>query len=80
MKPAYRGQHVGHQLIEALLAEERDTVYLECASHNETYYARFGFQAIPWQDAPMPLKLKSLVGSFFARLVGRRLVTMKRET
>jgi amino-acid N-acetyltransferase len=78
VKPAYRGQHVGATLIKGLLANEAGDVYLECRSHNEGYYARFGFQTISWWQAPMPLKLKAGLGHYVGKLFGIKLLAMKR--
>lgn len=80
VKLAYRGQYIGEQLVTALLADEQGDVYLECRSHNEGYYARFGFQTIPWRQTPMPLKLKAGIGHYVGKLIGFKLVTMKRGT
>ena len=79
VKEAYRGQHIGEKLIEALLAQESGDVYLECEQKNETYYNRSGFHRIPWHQAPMPLKLKTLIGGTFVRLFGYHIIAMKRE-
>jgi N-acetylglutamate synthase-like GNAT family acetyltransferase len=78
VKQPYRGQHIGEMIIEALLEHEPGDVYLECRSHNEGYYQRFGFQRIPWWQAPMPLKVKAGMAHFIAKLFGVELLTMKR--
>ncbi len=78
VKAPYRGQHIGERLVEALLADEKGDVYLECRDHNEGYYARFGFQTVPWWQTPMPLKLKAGIGSNLGGLFGIKLLTMKR--
>lgn len=79
VKADYRGQHVGERLIAALLAQESGDVYLECEQKNETYYNRAGFRRIPWHQAPMPLKLKTLIGGTIIRLFGFRIIAMKRD-
>jgi amino-acid N-acetyltransferase len=78
VKEAYRKQGVGERLVEALLANESGDVYLECLSHNEHYYAKFGFQRIAWWQAPMPLRLKVGFG-VIGRLFGFRVIAMKRS-
>ncbi len=78
VQEAFRKQGVGAQIVQALLAQEMGDVYLECLSHNEHYYGRFGFHTIRWWQAPMPLKLKSGIGSIVGRLFRVRLITMKR--
>jgi amino-acid N-acetyltransferase len=78
VREAYRKQGVGELLVDALLANETGDVYLECLSHNEHYYEKFGFKRIPWWQAPMPLKLKAGMGQTVGRLLGFRVVAMKR--
>jgi amino-acid N-acetyltransferase len=74
-----RGQGIGGRIIERLLAEETGRVYLECAARMVPYYERFGFREIDRRDAPGPLRVKSAIGNFFARLMGTRLAVMARE-
>jgi N-acetylglutamate synthase-like GNAT family acetyltransferase len=74
----FQKQGIGGMLIEALVARESGVVYLECRKPLERYYARFGFKAIPWWHAPMPLKLKSGLGTMLGRLFGVRLAVMRR--
>ena len=78
VKASYRQQGVGALIVNALLARETGEVYLECVAANERYYTRFGFQRIPWWQAPMPLKLKAGL-SQIVRLLGYRVVTMRRK-
>lgn len=73
-----RGQGIGGLVIRALLEGEPGDVYLECSSRMASYYVRFGFQEIRWQDAPMPLRLKAGMGNLLGRLLGRRLAVMVR--
>lgn len=73
-----RGQGIGTLLIEALLAKHTGPIYLECAARLTSYYARFGFEVIRWQDAPMPLKLKAGLANVVDRLFGIHFATMKR--
>ena len=74
-----RGRGIGGQIIRALLAEERGTVYLECRDRLVPYYARFGFVEIPWRSAPMPLRFKAGLGNLLGRLFGIRIAVMKWE-
>ncbi len=78
VKEDYRKQGVGEMLVKALLASESGDVYLECLIHNERYYGKFGFERIPWWQAPMPLKLKVAFGQI-GRLFGYRVIAMKRS-
>lgn len=73
-----RRRGIGAQIVEALLATEQGEVYLECLDEMASYYARFGFQPLPWWQAPAPLKLKAGLGNLFGRLFGYRVVTMRR--
>ncbi|MBI5668823.1 MAG: GNAT family N-acetyltransferase [Chloroflexi bacterium] len=78
VKEPYRRQGVGARIIHALLERETGDVYLECLDHNAAYYARFGFERVPWWRTPMPLKLKAGVMGRILRLFGYRLITMRR--
>lgn len=78
--PEYRRQGIAARVIEALLQERTDTIYLECLSPMASFYTRFGFHQIPWQQAPMPLKLKAGVGNILGRLVGLRVAVMRRDS
>jgi amino-acid N-acetyltransferase len=77
--PAYRGQGVASKIIETLLDGRTDTIYLECMGQRASFYTRFGFQEIPWPQAPMPLKLKAGLGNMIGRLFGLRVAVMKRD-
>jgi len=74
-----RGQGIAARLIEGLLADQPGDVYLECGSYLAGYYQRFGFEEIPWQQAPMPLKLKAGLGRTIGRLWGWCTVVMVRR-
>ena len=77
--PEYRGRGISAKIIETLLDGRTDTIYLECAGRMASYYTRFGFEEIPWQQAPIPLKLKAALGNLIARLFGIRIAVMKRN-
>lgn len=74
--PERRGEGVGGALIEALTALVDGPIYLECRSDLASYYARFGFREIRPREAPMPLKLKSMLGNAIAGLFGLRIAVM----
>lgn len=77
--PEHRRQGIATRIIETLLDGRTDTIYLECAGRMASYYTRFDFREIPWQQAPMPLKLKAGLGNMLGRLFGFRIAVMKRE-
>lgn len=78
-RPQHRGVGVAAAIIRRLIADCQalGPVYLECRAHMASYYRQFGFEEIRWQQAPMPLKLKSGIGAFFARLFGLKLAVMR---
>lgn len=76
-KKAYRGQGIGGKLIAALEELAGRPLYLLCASHNESYYLRFGYETISWWDAPNFLKLK-LSPTLLFRLFGIRVLIMRK--
>jgi len=80
-RPQFEGRGIGGAVIGRLVADWPlpGPIYLECQSHNTTYYQRFGFKEIPWYQAPMPLKLKSGMGAMLGRLFGFRVSAMMLE-
>jgi len=70
-----RGRGIGGRIVRALLAQADGPVYLECAERMRGYYARVGFEEIPWQEAPFPLRFKARL----ARLMGGRIAVMRWE-
>jgi amino-acid N-acetyltransferase len=79
VKAAYRKQGVGALIINTLLAGETGVVYLEAEAHNERYYARFGFERIPFWRAPMPLTFKAALTKTMGLFMGFRMVVMRRR-
>jgi N-acetylglutamate synthase-like GNAT family acetyltransferase len=75
--PDYQGRGIAAEIIETLLEGQTATVYLECATRMAAYYTRFGFQEIPWWQAPMPLNLKAGLGNVIGRLGGWRIAVMR---
>ena len=73
--PEYRGRGIATALISALEARAGRPLYLLCQDKMERYYNRFGYQTIPWREAPAPLKVK-LAASWLFRLVGVRVLVM----
>ncbi len=76
--PERRQNGVGGAIITALTARESGPLFLFCLAFREPYYAKFGFQRVGRRDLPGILKGKYLLGFVFTRLVGRKLIAMKR--
>jgi N-acetylglutamate synthase-like GNAT family acetyltransferase len=78
-RPDFEGRGIGGAVIGRLVADWPlpGPIYLECQSHNTTYYQRFGFREIPWYRAPMPLKLKSGVSNLLGLLFGIKVSAMQ---
>jgi N-acetylglutamate synthase-like GNAT family acetyltransferase len=76
--PNRRENGVGGALIRALLAREHGPLVLFCLSFREPYYAKFGFKRCGVRDLPGVFKLKYAVGAAFTRLIGHRVIAMKR--
>lgn len=75
---AWRGRGIGSMIVRALLEDEPGPVYLECGASLTGYYARFGFEEIPWWRAPVPLSLKAGAANLVARVFGKRIAVMRR--
>ncbi len=57
--PTQRQQGLGTQLVQHLIQQSTQPLYLECLGKDlEQYYRRFGFMSIPWNLLPSQLKLK----------------------
>ncbi len=57
--PAWRGQGLGKFLVEHLIRQATQPLYLEClGSSLAKFYSRFGFVPVSWQELPRSLKLK----------------------
>ncbi len=75
-----RGRGIGSQLIQSVITQSPQTLYLFCRPQLEDYYARFGFRAIDVQEAPPSLRVRYAIGRFITRLVVKRpVLMMKRE-
>ena len=68
--PAWQGHGVGGALVRALLARERNTLYLMCEDSLERYYTRFGFVRV-YSELPPYFQRIVRVADFAARIVGR---------
>jgi amino-acid N-acetyltransferase len=56
---AWRGRGLGSYLVQHLIQEATQPLYLEClGSKLAQFYTRFGFVPISWQELPPPLKRK----------------------
>lgn len=77
VRPDLRGQGIAGAIIGALVADEPGEIYLECAGRLVPFYERFGFERVPWQSVPMPLKIKAGIGHTLGKLFGMELATMR---
>ena len=50
--PACQGLGIGGAIVETLIARAAGPLYLRCASHNESYYPRFGFRTLTPKEMP----------------------------
>ncbi len=73
-----RQNGVGGAIIQALIEREHGPLLLFCLAFREPYYAKFGFQRCGLRDLPGEFKWKYALGTVFTRLVGRRLIVMRR--
>lgn len=73
-----RQSGVGGALINALIAREDGPLLLFCLAFREPYYAKFGFRRCGRRELRGELKLKYMAGSIMTRLIGKRLIVMRR--
>ncbi len=76
--PERRQTGVAGTIINALLARESGPLLLFCLAFREPFYAKFGFCRVGLADIPGEFKLKYALGAGFTRLVGQRVIVMKR--
>jgi N-acetylglutamate synthase-like GNAT family acetyltransferase len=69
---------VGGAIIKALIARETGPLLLFCLAFREPFYAKFGFRRVGLSDIPGAFKLKYALGTAFTRLLGQRVIVMKR--
>lgn len=56
VEPEYQGKGVGSMVMKALLEREPGELYLTCLRHNVTYYQRFGFRELKFEEFPPDMK------------------------
>lgn len=55
----FRGQGLGSRLIQHLIHQATQPLYLECVGQKlAQYYTRFGFVPVSWEDLPPSLQRK----------------------
>lgn len=59
---------IGSVLVKTLQAKAAGPVYLTCESRLTTYYARFGFEEVPFQDAPPYFRRLGRIANLLYRL------------
>jgi N-acetylglutamate synthase-like GNAT family acetyltransferase len=69
---------VAGALINALIARERGPLLLFCLAFREPFYAKFGFRRVGLADIPGSFKFKYAAGVVLTRLIGQRVIVMKR--
>ena len=78
--PERRGQGIARQIIEHLLAQESETLYLTCRSQLESFYARFGFRRIEPDAMPPYFRRMIRLANLFSPLMrGVQIIVMKRQ-
>ncbi|OKH23946.1 GNAT family N-acetyltransferase [Chroogloeocystis siderophila] len=77
VSPAWRDRGLGSYLINHLIAQATQPLYLECVGNRlALYYTRFGFVPISWQALPQSLKLKFGISQLAAVLIPFLTVTI----
>jgi N-acetylglutamate synthase-like GNAT family acetyltransferase len=69
---------VAGAIINALIARESGPLLLFCLAFREPFYSKFGFRRAGLADIPRSFKLKYALGTVFTRLIGHRVIVMKR--
>lgn len=68
--PAWRGKGLGTYLVKHLVQQATQPLYLEClGSRLASFYTRFGFVPVSWQELPRSLKIKFGLSTLAATLI-----------
>lgn len=78
IRSAYRSQGIAGALITALEAKAGRPLYLVCERKMQPFYERFGYQRLPFRQAPRTLQLK-LAAAFAFRLFGILVIAMHKD-
>jgi len=83
--PDHRGQGIGSQVVEALLARETKPTYLFCRDRLASFYERFGFQLVERRQLPRALARMHRAANFMTSVEALfrgnhgRIVAMRRD-
>jgi amino-acid N-acetyltransferase len=77
--PEYRGQGLARAIIEYLLKDSPRPLYLTCISSLESFYDKFGFVSVPYEEMPRYFQRLSRLASlmFMFTSGNERLLVMK---
>lgn len=68
--PAWRGQGLGTYLVEHLIKQATQPLYLECLGKKlARFYSRFGFVPVSWGELPRSLKIKFGLSTLASTLI-----------
>jgi amino-acid N-acetyltransferase len=69
VKSDFRGQGLGTHLIQSLIQQATQPLYLECLGKGlAQFYTRFGFVPVAWEELPPAMQRKFRLSSFAARV------------
>lgn len=69
VEPDFRGQGLGTHLIQSLIQQATQPLYLECLGKGLVqFYTRFGFVPVVWEELPPAMKRKFRLSNFAARV------------
>jgi N-acetylglutamate synthase-like GNAT family acetyltransferase len=77
--PAKQGLGIGSAVIKTLLARERGVLHLTCRRQMQGYYERFGFRNLEPSEFPPYFGRMIPLVNVFARLLGTRILVMRRD-
>jgi amino-acid N-acetyltransferase len=63
--PTYRNRGIAAMLLHELVDNEKGDVYLVCRDVMRSYYSRFAFVEVPYDQSPRTLKIKMRLSRFF---------------
>ena len=79
--PDWRGQGIARQIIERLLADHQGTLFLTCRASLGSFYQKFGFRPLLFEEMPPYFKRLSRLAGVFGLLGPPHagLLVMKRD-
>lgn len=69
VRPRWRRRGIATAIINQLLSQNKEPLYLTCRAELERFYARFGFRVLQFEEMPASYQSLSRLAGFLQRLL-----------